>query len=319
MRTPHHVDLVAIIESSRKLRPHTKRAYLANIKRFTEYAGTDPRRWSGATAQGFYDHLEQVDKLKTKSANQVMAAVNYAFKRAHQLYGIADISTAVEKSSQRGQLRGDGSGKSLSPTQAQALLRACEGTDIIARRDAAACVLGLYTGMRRTSLVATLGIARDLGKAALVTTMLKGGDLYEVPIASTVWGSGAIGAYRAQLMGMADRQGAVFDPSRPLLRRFGQLKTNGSDYSRVIGEGLTEDGLYKALTARAGKAGIKDFHPHLFRNTFITWCREDNVEDRWIKAVTGHSGGILGRYTDRDAIAEQVALTVLDTVGRRLA
>lgn len=316
-RTPTKVDLVEIVEGSRKLSPHTKRAYLASVRRFLAFAGEDPRKWTGATAQRFYDHLEKDGKLAPRSANQVLWGVSYAFGRAAKLYGIENIVSAVERTATRGKLRGDGSGKALTPEQARALLRACEGKDIIARRDGAACVLGLYTGMRRVSLVSTLGRARELGRVALLTTTLKGGDLYEVPLFGELWGSYAIGAYRVQLAMMAQRQGVAFDTTKPLLRRFGQL-TSLEDHTRAIGDGITEDGLYKALVERARKAGIPDFHPHLFRNTFITWCREDGVEDRWIKAVTGHGGGILGRYTDRDTVASQVAEIVHKTVSARV-
>lgn len=317
MRAPARIDLVEIVNGSRKLRPQTKRVYLASVQRFLAFAGDDHRKWTGAVAQRFYDHLEKTEGLSSRSANQVLWGVKYALERAAKLYGIANPIDAVEKTSTRGELRGDGSGKALTPEQARALLRACEGPDIIARRDGAACVLGLFTGMRRISLVTTKARARELGRVTLVTTTLKGGDLYEVPIRGEVWGSYWIGAYRVQLAGMAQRQGVTLDPDGPLLRRFGQL-TSLEDYKRAIGDSLTEDGLYKALVGRAKKAGIVDFHPHLFRNTFITWCREDNVEDRWIKVITGHTGGILGRYTDRDALASQVADAVYRVVGPRL-
>ncbi|KKL24145.1 hypothetical protein LCGC14_2418240 [marine sediment metagenome] len=57
-----------------------------------------------------------------------------------------------------------------------------------------------------------------------------------------------------------------------------------------IGGGLSDNGVYKILGRRAKMAGVKDFHPHRFRHTFVTLAREAGWQDWQIAKVTGHRG-----------------------------
>jgi len=52
------------------------------------------------------------------------------------------------------------------------------------------------------------------------------------------------------------------------------------------------------MKARAHKAGIKGFHPHVFRHTFVSWCQQAGIPAYRIAGVTGHkSTGMLDTYT----------------------
>lgn len=298
-------DLLKVIDQSERLRPGTQRNYRAAVGLWIEYAGADTKKWTPERARDFYADLKKEKGLS--AANGIMWGVRYAvdrvYKDARELSPM-DIELGRPKAKP-----GDEVG-ALEDGEAISLLNACRGTDIVAQRDSALVTLGLFTGMRRSSLTSI-----DLGRIHThraflgLDVVLKGGSEYRVPIDPRVWR--LIEPYRNAL------RAATGSEKGPLFRRFSQHRLSGGrDASH---EALTADGLYKALKGRAARAKL-DFHPHVLRHTFVTWCRLAGLADFDIAVVTGHKGyGEIQRtYVDRTPYAERVAPLVWDVISTRL-
>lgn len=315
------IDLLKLIDEARRLRPHTKRGYANAVRQWLTFAGTDPHSWTVARCQAFYDQL--VTRVSIATANVMLGALSWVLSRAAALYphaGVVDVTAAVDRYKTEGE---DTLGKSpnrrrhaLKAAQARKLLEACAGGDLLDLRDHAAVLLGLYTGMRRMSLVSvSLAGVVDHGAFVTLNVVLKGGGRYDLPLDTRAWG--LLAPYRAALARAGHRSTlfpSIRQPHASIDAPLGQ---------RTIGtRGMTEDGLYRALARRARAAGLATFSPHLFRHTFATWCRADKVPDYLIEVVTGHKSnrGMVDRvYTDTTALYADVARQCYDAVNRRLA
>lgn len=308
------IDLLDLIAKARSLRPNTKRAYENAVRQWIDFAGDDSRAWTAVTGQAFYEALLSQGIAAETANNMVSGGLAFAFKRAHALYAIPNIVEAIDKV----KVVDDGNDgrHALTTPQAKALLVACNGTSLIDQRDHALVVLGLYTGMRRMSLVdVDLGRVADHGAYVTLSVILKGGDRYKVPLAGAAWKLTA--RYRESLVKARGRAGGPMFPGLTLRaapgQPFGEL---------TVGKALSEDGLYRALQKRAKAAGLSKFHPHLFRHTFSTWCRVANVEDYLIEVVTGHKSnrGMVHRvYTDETALYADVAARCAAAVTARIS
>lgn len=306
MAAPPDINLKALVTNARSLQPNTRRGYLATVSRWLAFAGNDPAGWTATQAQLFYETLLS-DGLSVRSANNmVTGGLAYVFGRANALYGLPDITRAIDKA--KDDEDDDSRRHALTPAQARALLTACKGSgDLLALRDYASCILGFYTGLRREGLVAlrleNIVVDPDI---VFLKTVVKGGREANIPVAPHVWGY--LAAYRKAL----DRN------TGPLLPRVSQvsIKTDERDASQP----MTGDGLYKALVRVAQRAGTK-FTPHIFRHTFTTWCRQAKIEDYLIEVVTAHRSnrGLVDRvYTDRRAMSADVAARCAAAVDAKL-
>lgn len=307
------IDFFAIIDGSKKLSPETKRVYKSHVRGWLDFAGTNPATWTGLVAQDYYNRL--VDGGNTiASANTALAGVRYIFDRAQKLYpdfpaGPNPID-AVEKA------RGKRTTPQvpLTPERARSLLATCEeasGRPAIALRDRAMLLLAFYTGMRRSSL-ATVDLGHVFTPAehpvVQLAVTLKGsaGDRYPVSIHPDVWAS--IESWRR----------LVWDGYGP-----GPLFRSVNEAGEIRG-GLTVHGITYVLNQRAKAAGLRGFHPHLLRHTFIEWCRQDELEARDIAFVTGHQDSSTPtgmRAYDFRASAERaarVAARIREIVFKRL-
>lgn len=308
------IDLLDLITKARSLRPNTKRAYENAVRQWIDFAGGDSRNWTAATGQAFYEAL-LAQGIATETANNMISGgLAFAFKRAAALHGIANPIDAIDKVKVVDD--GDDGRHALTSPQAKALLVACNGKSLIDLRDHALVTIGLYTGMRRMSLVdIDQDRVVDQGSYVTLNVLLKGGARYKVPLASSAWKLTA--RYREGLAKARGRAGGPLFPGLVLRAApghpFGEL---------TVGKALSEDGLYRALQKRAKAAGLSKFHPHLFRHTFATWCRSAGVEDYLVEVVTGHKSnrGMVHRvYTDETVLYADVAARCAAAVTARLA
>ena len=179
-------------------------------------------------------------------------------------------------------------------------------------------VLGLYTGMRRMSIVSVdLTRVRDHGPYVVLKVVIKSGSLYNVPLDARAWALTA--PYRAALQAHRPAAGPMF----PSFQKPRPTADDPLGQRVVSARAMTEDGLYRAIGKRAETAGLTAFSPHLFRHTFATWCRGEpaRVPDHLIEVVTGHKGqrGMVDKfYNDRDQLAADVARLCYEAVTHRL-
>lgn len=315
-------DLLQLIETARRLRPNTKRVYANAVRQWIGFAGADPANWTGATCQAFYDQL--VTRVTISSANVMIDSLSWALRRAAALdprAGIADVTKVVDRYKINSDLGKGAPVKrhALTTPQARKLLEACAGDDILDLRDHAIVLLGLYTGMRRMSIVSIdLDNVIDRGAFVTLTVLLKAGGDYAVPLDIRAWRQ--LDRYRAALAALT----RAVSP-RPLFPALHQPQPTADDpigKRTVSTHAMTEDGLYRALAGRAKAAGLTSFSPHILRHTFATWCRAAKVEDYLIEVVTGHKSnrGMVDRvYTDRDELYADVARKCYEAISQRLA
>lgn len=292
------IDLLDLVAKARGLSDGTKRVYASNVKRWLAHAGSDPANWRGYVAQAFYDQL-LAEGMAVRSANTLLWGVHFAFHRAHQLYGIPNPILAVDRAHEDAKVRVR---KPLTPEEARRLLGACAGEGLAARRDHAVVLVGLATGMRRSSLVTLDARAVvDHGDHVRATVFLKGGSTYGVPIATPLW---------RQVAALA---AVTPEAPQPLFRRLRATPTGLA----FVDAPLTPNGLYFALEARAKTAGIKRMHPHLLRHTLISWLREDGATDLLLATLTGHAIHDAGTATARSL--DHYTDKASPTLGRQAA
>lgn len=315
------VDLFAVVENARSIRPHTKRAYRNAVRQWLAVMSADPAAWTAPKAQAFYDDLTK--RISPAAANSLLGGLSWSLARAHAMYpqaGIVDVTKAIDRYKITRDLEAPTRRRSLNAPQARALLAACAGADLLDLRDHAAVTLGLYTGMRRMSMVGCdLAHVTDHGAYVTIRVPIKGGDLYPVPVDRRAWAR--LEPYLTALEKVRPAKGGK--GARPLFPALTAAQPTLADPigRRTVRGPLTEDGLYKSIQARADAAGLASFSPHLFRHTFSTWCRAAGVQDYLIEVVTAHKSnrGMVDRvYTDRAALYADVAARCYEAVTARL-
>ncbi len=311
-----NIDLIKLVNDANSLRPNTKTTYLTVVKQWLAFAGPDSGAWTVAMLQDFYNGL-LARGLGIPSANgMINGGIAFVFRRAHALYGIPnivggiDLSTAViDPATGR---------RALTSLQAQNLLKACAGTTLPDLRDHALVLLGLHTGLRRMSLaaldLASVTVMPGTSAVVIVRAFVKGGSWYYVPLDSRVWAQ--LKPYRVALAEVRPGHGPLF-PGIP------QARLSSTAISRrVPGDHLTESGIYSILRQRAESVGLKGFHPHLLRHTFVTWCRVGGMDSEHVAIMTGHkSRGVsmmIDTYTDNQALYVTVATQAYEAVARQL-
>lgn len=310
------IDLIALVENANSLRPTTKRGYLVVVKQWLDFAGADPSNWTAATCQAFYNHL--LTRVSVKTANaMITGGLTYAFDRAHALHHIPNVVAAIDRSKSPVDPDDDPAGRALTGKQAREFLAAAEGSSLSARRDHALITLGLYTGMRRMSLVSL-----DTNNAAVregyvgLKVLLKGGDWYYVPLDLRGWGQ--LTVYRSALKELRPKDGPLF----PRIRQASKASLDAPLGIITPGDRITEDGVYKTLVAKATSAGLTDFHPHMLRHTFVTWCRQAGIDADTVSMITGHKSPtghtMIDHYTDKTGIYAGAAARCYEAVAAQL-
>jgi integrase/recombinase XerD len=150
----------------------------------------------------------------------------------------------------------------LTEDQLRALLKACAGTDLRERRDAAIVRFMLETGTRAGEVVALQVADLDLAAGTAIVRRGKGGKGRSVPF----------GPQTAQAIDRYIRT-----------RRTHRLASTADLWLGDRGKRFSYDALHKTLGMRAEMAGITGFHPHLLRHT---------AAHRWLSAG-GSEGGLM--------------------------
>jgi integrase/recombinase XerD len=150
----------------------------------------------------------------------------------------------------------------LSDIELKALITACSGPALMDRRDEAIVRLMLETGARAGEVVGLAVADIDLSRGTAVVRRGKGGTGRVVPF----------GPHTGRALDRYLR-----------LRRGHRLSASPELWLGDRGKEFSYDGLYKALKARAGVAGITGFRPHRLRHT---------AAQRWL-AAGGSEGGLM--------------------------
>jgi site-specific recombinase XerD len=173
----------------------------------------------------------------------------------------------------------------LSDDQLQALIKACRGQTLVARRDEAIVRLMAETGMRRGEVLALQVSDVDLTKGLAVIRRGKG--------------------FKGRVVPFGPQTGTAIDRYVRMRNRAGfgdgPLWVGGT--TRTLGN----SGLAKAIKRRANVAGIDGFHLHLMRHTAATrWLRAGGSEQGLMSVAGWSTREMLDRYTGASA-AERAA------------
>ncbi len=305
-----------ILDARDDIAPNTRLACERAIDKFIAYAGADPSAWTPAIGQAFYEHLCMTGMRN--GARTTMGHLRYvAHWHAHQT-GAPDFTIVRMRRRVEPEAR-----IALTPEEAIAWLATCDRT-IVGCRDWTIFVLGLETGMRAVSL---RGLACEN-----ITHHIRGYPVAVVPVK----GPGGTATYSVPLSNLAVRvlehfragvgRGPAFVAFKQSIGARGQTKLTPSKTP------LSHQAIYKLITARAERAGLRHLHPHLLRHTFITWRATAGVPMHHIAAITGHNveaqlsrapkWGELPTYLDETAVADEARNTspawLVELVNNRL-
>jgi integrase len=162
----------------------------------------------------------------------------------------------------------------LSEDDLRRLLKACEGKDFYARRDAAIVRLLLDTGMRRAEIAGIRVEDIDWGNNVVWVTG-KGRKPRACPF----------GRKTSQALDRYLRTRAQYPRSDELKLWLGM---NGP---------LTASGIYQIVQERARQAGLEGVFTHLFRHTFAhAWLSQGGQEGDLMRLAGWRSRTMLQRY-----------------------
>lgn len=265
-------ELERMVLGSRRLSAGTRDRYRRAVRDFIAFAGADPSAWTPAAVEAWY--AAQLRHVKPQTARVRLGAVRYASRRLSEVHGVVDFARAIEPAPSAPPTKR----RALTDDEVKALLAVCDGPRPIDLRDQALVRLGLATGARRAGLA---GIRlRDFGTDdrhghRYVEITLKGGRRHRVPVAEQTMRD--IDPWLRWRAGARARHDSLFVTFHA---------TNITSDVSALGP-LSADGIYRALRARAERAGIT-FSPHSMRTTLITRLRSRGVPPHVIAAITGH-------------------------------
>jgi len=272
--------------------PRTRQVYLRYLQFFFDYAGRDPRRWTGTTVEQWRNSL-LAGGLKPRTVNTYLAAVRYASRRLAHAHGDPRMDFAGFVESAR-EPREPKTRQALTKKQVEKLWATTKRETPRDLRDRVLILLGLRIGLRRAGMAA-LDFRSFHDDDKHVTVIIKGQHKHVVALPSDLKES--IDVWWNWLWERRVQGGAF-------LRRLSITRIATGEPK--IGQRITTNGIYDTLGRRAAEAGVHPFHPHMLRHTFVSWARAAGVPDWKIKIVTGHripemgfkSSEILDIYTD---------------------
>jgi integrase/recombinase XerD len=170
--------------------------------------------------------------------------------------------------------------EALTTVQLAALIKACQGSTLVNRRDEAVIRLMTETGARAGEVVAMLVTDVDLEHGLAAIRRGKRGNGRVVPFG----------------IGTA----AAIDRYKRLRRRHPRAESPRL-WLGGHGQGFAYSALYKALRTRAARAGIEPFYPHQLRDTWAS---------RWMEAGGSEGGAMaVGGWNRREMLDRYVAST----------
>ncbi len=194
----------------------------------------------------------------------------------------------------------------LTPDEALKLIATCDARTPIDLRDRALIIVGLETGMHCVSLAGMRleAIKRCRAGHYVVPVPIKGSkEPFAVPLSDVALA--AIEPWRAWLRSQKIVEGPVFCALVKGVARSGKL------VYEPAGDALSRVAIYKIITRRAKKAGLRNISPLLFRRSFIAWRAQAGLAPYKIAAITGHKitnlvgTGDLGRHIDIAAVGAE--------------
>lgn len=286
--------------------PVTRDKYSRIIDQWITFAGSDPKSWTAATAQAFYDSM--LDRgVSVRSANVTIASLAYVSKWYARQHGGVDFAVVQTKAAGKvkhgfGRVSSDDDEDSsirprraLTEAEARQLLGACSSTTLIGQRDWTMLVIGLETGMRRKSLEGCRFSNLKIGTFPTITVPIKGsgGDVtYQVPLSDTAFA--AIKQWQTDL--------AAGDAVFPAFRR--SLAGTGLQFTPV--GPLSSSAIAKTIVG-LGRSCSLQVHPHILRHTFVTWREMAGLNAVQIASITGHQA-LPVEYRNMDAYIDMAAI-----------
>lgn len=259
--------------------PTTRAKYIRVIRKWTEFAGDDPNRWTQPTAQAFYDGM-LARGVSPKSANVYIASLRYVSRWYAVQSGQPDFAI-VQVRNTDGDTDDDSKREALTKAAVIQLIQSCEH-NAYGFRDRGLIIVGLETGMRRMSLGACrFNNLSERGDYPTIKVPVKGPGgkrLFAVPLSATAMRAIDDVANRLEL---PRKHGPIFPGITRKVIPGGALRLTPT--STPFGP----EAIYKMIVARGKRIGL-DIHPHLLRHTFITWREEQGLNAPQIASITGH-------------------------------
>ena len=245
--------------------PRTVDAYRRDLEHFRRWLGAAP---SGATTDQLESYVAQLraDGLSPATIARRLASLRSLYRHLMLLGARAD-NPAAELASPRRVRRLP---RTLSPSEAERLIEAANGTTPRALRDSAIVELLYGAGLRVGELVSLDKGSVDLDER-LVRALGKGSKERIVPV-----GRRAADALRRYL-----------SRGRPYL----DTRHRPELFLNAKGGPLTRAGVFLILRRLAGKAGLEPerIHPHLLRHSFATHLLEGGADLRSVQEMLGHA------------------------------
>ena len=251
--------------STARLAPRTVDAYRRDLTAVAGWLGKPVGAATTADLERYLAELRAQGRAATTIARR--AAAIRSFFRHQTLLGSRTDNPAAELDLPR---RTRLLPRTLSPSEAERLIEAAQGTTPRALRDHALVELLYGAGLRVSEAVGLQKGGVDL-EQRLVRTVGKGGKERVVPIGRQA--AEALRRYQAQGRAHLDRR------HRPEL------------FLNAQGGPLTRAGAFLILRRLAAKAGLEPgrVHPHLLRHSFATHLLEGGADLRSVQEMLGHA------------------------------
>ncbi len=252
-------------------RPHTQRAYAADVERLLETVGKPLQAITLADLQAFADSLAE---LQPNSRKRMLSSIKSLFTFGHKVgYLRFNVAAALRVPSSKNTL----AERILSEGEVHAMLALTQNS-----RDRLLLRLLYAAGARVAEICAlTWADVRPNGDSGQLTLYGKGGKTRAVRLSPETWR--AVQHYRAEV---AQADAASVDDAAPLFasRKGGHLATSQ---------------VYRIVRAAAKRAGIPGkVSPHWLRHSHASHALERGASVALVRDTLGHSSlAVTSMYT----------------------